>query len=532
MGHRLLVCNTQNAAVAAGNEALAAATFRVMEGGALGVPFGDFPQTVLLRGAALREVVKAGVRVGPDGRVQVVQRLDAIAGNAMAAELSSLLGKAKRFFMGAPIYAGHPFHPDPEQRKHYQDKRAYGWVKGIRVEEDGLVLEGVYNSLGAEAVNDAQLVYHSPEWWMDFAGVENGVAIYRPTRLRSTGLTNEPNIPVPALVSANARGAAEQEEGATAPEPDADFLVAANALLAQAMQADCGPIAKRLQGILGMAEEKDDEMRAAMAQLRADLPALAAEVAANDETVRAWEAVLGAALGEGAVETVPTEDPSEQETEEETNMLKKLLDLLASLGIIQAEDSEDVVLVKLNGLKEEMNWKREEINRQKAIAETLRKSLPAANVADLPEEGLPLADELLTVAANEISGLRVQRDDLRAALVDARLESLLAANTITGADVEVIRAQLLACNDRASMETVISALPASTAAGGAQRASADLGGAREQVIASNDVSVMARERGALVEKHIARIAGAGRKPSQAQYDAAYAAARRERPDLF
>jgi hypothetical protein len=189
--------------VESGQGSISAANFAVREGGDLIVPYGDFPQVVILRGRHLQEAKAAGMRVGPDGKAVVIQRVDAAAGNAMASELSSLLGKARRFFLGVPVYNGHPFHPDPEKRKEYADKRAFGWIKGVSNEADAVRMEVKWNPLGLEAVNDGHLAYHSPQWEMEKVGVENGMGIYRPVRLTSSGLTNEPNIPVPALVAAN-----------------------------------------------------------------------------------------------------------------------------------------------------------------------------------------------------------------------------------------------------------------------------------------------------------------------------------------
>ena len=293
-------------------------------------------------------------------------------------------------------------------------------------------------------------------------------------------------------------------------------------------------MASRVIEVLALPEP---ELMDGLKQLMTDLPTLAANVADADETVKAWEAVLGAAMAEGLAED-QSDNPTQTEDNNEEDMLKKLLEMLASLGIIQAEDPEDVVLNKLHGLKEEMEWKREEMERQKAVADKLRASLPAANVADIDGEALPLCDDLVTVAANEITELREarntmaeQRDAMREALADSRLEELAAANEITGAEVDRVRAELVACNDVAGMDEVISKLrrkPESK-----ERVSAKLEGAKEKVIASNEAAVATRTRKELVDTHLSRImAGKAGKPTQRQYDAAHAAARQERPELF
>ena len=539
----VVACNevSAEAEVAACNEALSAANFRVLDGGALAVPFGDFPQVVILQGAAAEAARKMGVKVGPGGKTVVIQRVDAEAGNAMAAELSGLLGMARRFFMGAPIYNGHPTHPDPEARKAYGDKRAYGWIKGITVEEDHLRFDGKYNRLGSEAVNDAQLAYHSPEWSMALIGAENGVGIYRPVKLRSTGLTNEPNIPVPSLVASNAKNQEEETDEDQVNVPGEDFMGAARAALARAEAADFEPLAIALNAALAGNEEG---LMGRLEELRERLPELAQEVAANEETVQAWEAVLGAAMGNGMAaaveETLETEAETQTEEQEDTDMLKKLIELLAAAGLIQATDNEEAVLMKLGSLKQEMDWKREEMARQKAEAERIRAMLPAANVAGLEDAGedVPLLSaDLVTATANTITQLQesvtaanAERDAFREGLVNATLERLLAANEITGAEVPKVTEVLMGCANTAALAEAVQELCKGAASGG-ERLSKECGDGKGKVIAANDSASQTAQRVELVEKHKRAICGE-KKPNQAQHDLAWSKARQERPDLF
>lgn len=86
------------------------------------------------------------------------------------------------------------------------------------------------------------------------------------------------------------RGAAEPHE------MDDDFLEDALELIDEAMQADCTELAERLQALVSE-DLTPDEFQTRLQELRADLPGLAAQVAASDETVRAWEDILAAALG-------------------------------------------------------------------------------------------------------------------------------------------------------------------------------------------------------------------------------------------
>jgi len=75
-----------------------------------------------------------------------------------------------------------------------------------------------------------------------------------------------------------------------------DFLDDALEMIGEAMQADCTELALRLQNLVSE-DLTDTDFQSRIAQLRADLPSLASKVAGGDETVKAWEAILAAALG-------------------------------------------------------------------------------------------------------------------------------------------------------------------------------------------------------------------------------------------
>lgn len=92
------------------------------------------------------------------------------------------------------------------------------------------------------------------------------------------------------------RGTPAREPEREPQDLDADFLADALDLVEEAMQADCTELAQRLQNLL-TAEMTDDEFRSGLAQLQADLPGLAAKIAGGEETVKAWEAILAAAMG-------------------------------------------------------------------------------------------------------------------------------------------------------------------------------------------------------------------------------------------
>lgn len=88
----------------------------------------------------------------------------------------------------------------------------------------------------------------------------------------------------------------DDPEGPTPEDIDDDFLQAALDQVLTAQRADFTPVAARLQALL-QEDLTDDELRSRLLQLREELPSLAGQVAAAPETVLAWQAVLGAALG-------------------------------------------------------------------------------------------------------------------------------------------------------------------------------------------------------------------------------------------
>jgi hypothetical protein len=106
-----------------------------------------------------------------------------------------------------PVYVGHPDLPGSKDA----DKRAYGWIENMRAEDDGLHLDVKWSDEGRKLVENAHFKFYSPLWWtkkLKTGGI-------RPVGLKSMGLTNDPNIPVPALANEaeeETQDAREEEE--------------------------------------------------------------------------------------------------------------------------------------------------------------------------------------------------------------------------------------------------------------------------------------------------------------------------------
>lgn len=158
-----------------GNGAGGGATFAILQPDGLFIPYGEYPHK------------------------QGLQKFEKADAEAMAANHRSLLGKITRLATGGyPVYIGHPDIPGSKDT----DKRAYGWVEDIIAENDGMRLPVKWSDPGSELVANAHFKFYSPAWWLKKSG-----KFMRPTGLKSVGLTNDPNIPVPALAN-------EREENA------------------------------------------------------------------------------------------------------------------------------------------------------------------------------------------------------------------------------------------------------------------------------------------------------------------------------
>ncbi len=105
--------------------------------------------------------------------------------------------KASKRFAGLPIYVGHPDHPAFADA--YKDKSAKAWIKEIALAPGALRLRTHWNASGRHLVANEEYKYFSPTWGaIPIAGRS---AAYRPVRLKSVGLTNEPNIGVMPLTN-------------------------------------------------------------------------------------------------------------------------------------------------------------------------------------------------------------------------------------------------------------------------------------------------------------------------------------------
>ena len=142
-----------------------------------------------------------------------MQLFDEASGKLMVAEFGKLMFKlqsslrnaanANGFRTALPIYIGHPDDKTKAINGKFTDTSAYGWVTGIELKEGGILLTVQWGEAGEEMVKDKRFLYFSPFWAMSPTGQPG---TFRPVKLISVGMTNQPNIPVPPM--ANDRDAA------------------------------------------------------------------------------------------------------------------------------------------------------------------------------------------------------------------------------------------------------------------------------------------------------------------------------------
>lgn len=139
---------------------------------------------------------------GKDQEFHVEQNFTRESAEAIKAAFANEMAKGTG--KGIPIYFGHP--DVPELAVKYPDKRAYGWVKSVTVDDTGMELIPVWNEEPGDHFS-----HFSPYWDGKIMLSLNGTAILNVTRIKSIGCVNTPNINEFALP--NEEGETQTEEG-------------------------------------------------------------------------------------------------------------------------------------------------------------------------------------------------------------------------------------------------------------------------------------------------------------------------------
>jgi hypothetical protein len=179
-------------------------------------PFGDFGNTT--------------------GNARIIQRFRKEDAEHICNEFNAPLRRVTQP-LGMPFYIGHPDHPRFKGQPGHEDTRAYGRGKEMEVRHDrrcaacaafanakepasgpcqehGLFVRMHWNDEGARLIGNESFHGHSVNWAAMPDGMEGGVQVFRPVRVKSAGFTNEPNIPVrPASLGNAADGSASVSDG-------------------------------------------------------------------------------------------------------------------------------------------------------------------------------------------------------------------------------------------------------------------------------------------------------------------------------
>lgn len=128
--------------------------------------------------------------------VRGMQRLTREDAQDMCNEFKSVLNLPARA-LGLPVFKGHPDHEHFKERD--RDLAAYGRVKGLEARPDGLFANVKWSEDGRKLIDGEMFSHPSVNWSM----VKRQDGSWKPVRINSVGLTNNPQIPVPAITMAN-----------------------------------------------------------------------------------------------------------------------------------------------------------------------------------------------------------------------------------------------------------------------------------------------------------------------------------------
>ncbi|HEX7860816.1 MAG TPA: phage protease [Verrucomicrobiae bacterium] len=128
---------------------------------------------------------------------QGMQRFQRADADNIVKDFNSLLNTPARR-SGLPVYIGHPDHPAFKDT--YKDKTSYARVKSLEATEEGLFANVKWSKRGKDLIEDEAFSSPSVNWRMRY---DAGASVWRPFSLKSVGLVNEPNLPVPTITAAN-----------------------------------------------------------------------------------------------------------------------------------------------------------------------------------------------------------------------------------------------------------------------------------------------------------------------------------------
>jgi hypothetical protein len=232
----------------------------------------------------------AGVAITADGPRRAQQIVDPEAAAALINSVKSLTGRASRFFRSIPIYNGHPDAPGMETL--FPDADPKGSMADIQARENGIYVRLVLNESGAALVNGDTKIGLSAFVDADIVTDADGTLTARWSRLRSIGLTPDPNLPVQML---NQRTSPESDRSNT-PTMNQQIIIAA--LVGAGVQiANSATEDQVVQSIRTLAEKAAASTQLANAR-ETDINRLNTEVTTLKQRVTETETQLANTQGE------------------------------------------------------------------------------------------------------------------------------------------------------------------------------------------------------------------------------------------
>lgn len=137
------------------------------------------------------------------------------------------------------------------------------------------------------------------------------------------------------------------------------------------------------------------------------------------------------------------EDPADK-PKAEASMLGKIMEAFRAAGITKEGDDDNAVLGAIGSLIQTLSWKREESQRQAALAKEMRTALNAlVDVAEMPDEAL--GNQVVTqlnAKAAEAAALSARVAELNAERIEVTIARALETGRLVKADEEAVRAEL------------------------------------------------------------------------------------------
>lgn len=146
----------------------------------------------------------ADVPYDRDG-IRGIQRLDPAIAATLAANWNAAMATDPRGAAGMPLYVGHPdYHANAAAREAWvrDQPPASGWIREMRATPNALEMRVDWTKAGAGLVTDRVYRFFSPYFLSELINTEHGIKIYAPRTIKSAGLTNTPNWPMPPMVNA------------------------------------------------------------------------------------------------------------------------------------------------------------------------------------------------------------------------------------------------------------------------------------------------------------------------------------------